>query len=136
MNASAPTLKRKADEMSIAGPEESLPRPHVTNVKDDSQDSCLPDAQPRENLGPADITLQENVTQSIHGASQNTSASSQPLVKGEPARKRIRASNGGSKSVKAFLSGMLVGCVGLAGACAAFIATIPDAVKAEALREF
>ncbi|MCJ1383793.1 hypothetical protein MMC17_006907 [Xylographa soralifera] len=136
VNAPASTLKRKAEEMSFAEPEEPLPRTQVTNAADDSQGSCLPDAQPREDLDLSKTTLHDNVLQSIHAASQNTLASSQPLVEGEPARKRRRASGGGSKPVKAFFSGMLVGCIGLAGACAAFIATIPDAVKAEALREF
>ena len=135
-NASVPTLKRKADEMSIAEPEESSPHPNITNTTEGTQGSCLPDAQPREDLGPSTITLHDNTPQPIRGSSQNTSASSQPLVEGEPARKRIRASGGGSKPVKAFFSGMLVGCIGLVGACAAFVATIPDTVKAEALREF
>ena len=134
VNDPVPTLKRKADEISVAEPEESLPRPHATRTGDSSQNSCLPDAQPREDLGPSD-TLPDHILQPIHDATVNASASSQPLVKREPARKRIRVSGAAPKPIKAFLSGMLVGCIGLAGACAAFIATIPDAVKAEALRE-
>ncbi|MCJ1397196.1 hypothetical protein MMC11_000388 [Xylographa trunciseda] len=140
VNVAVPTLKRKAEEMSAAEPEDVLPGAQETNITNDSQDSCLPDAQPREDLGLSNTTLPDTILQPIHAASQSTSVSSQPLsqplVKGEPARKRIRASGKGSRPVKAFLSGMLVGCIGLAGACAAFIATIPDAVKAEVLREF
>ncbi|MCJ1393285.1 hypothetical protein MMC18_006157 [Xylographa bjoerkii] len=135
VNAAVPTLKRKAEDMSASEPEESLPGAQVVNAITDSQYSCLPDAQPREDLGLSSTTTHDTALQPMHAASQIASVSSQPLVRGEPARKRIRASGGSSQPVKAFLSGMLVGCIGLAGACAAFIATIPEAVKAEALRE-
>ena len=135
-DASAPTLKRKADEMSVVESDESQPRAQVNNIINDSQDSCFPDAQPREDIGPSNTTLHDTISQSIPVAPQLTSISSQPVRKGEPARKRIKTSSRSSKPVKAFVSGILVGCIGLAGACAAFIATIPDAVKAEALRDY
>ncbi|MCJ1244540.1 hypothetical protein MMC30_001738 [Trapelia coarctata] len=127
-------LKRKADDMAtdeledVAPPEESL---HGTATVHDSEDSLLPDAQPREDLAMPDNTLQETVEQPEPISKVSTTAS----VSEEPPRKKAKTSRGASRPVKAFVSGVVVGCLSLAGACAAFIAAIPENVRDEALRE-
>lgn len=127
-------LKRKADDIAtdekedVAPPEES---PHATAAVHDSEDYLLPDAQPREDLAMPDNTLQETVQQREPMVTVSTTSS----LSNEPPRKKAKASRGASRPVKAFVSGVVVGCLSLAGACAAFIAAIPENVRDEALRE-
>ena len=126
----ARNLKRKADDMTANGSEEATV-PEMTgavNALPNSQDSVLPDAQPRDDFG----ILATDLDETILCIQANVEELATTV---EPPRKKAKVTRTNSKPIKAFISGMLVGCVGLVGACAAFIATIPDAVKEEALRE-
>ena len=154
-------LKRKADDMAadgmedVARPEQSL---LIAAAVHDSEDYPLPDAQPREDLTMPDNTLQETVhqaelirkvsaTPSLHAAMpyntlQETAQEAESIAKAptasssdEPPRKKAKTSRGSSRPVKAFVSGVVVGCLSLVGACAAFLATIPENIREEALRE-
>ena len=134
-DTSARSLKRKADEMTNNDAAEStmLGRSQAQSIPNLSQESALPDAQPRENLPVTCEQLSQGLmiqsTPKIipHGISNS--------VKG-PARKKARTSPRRSGRVGAFVSGVLVGGLSLAGAFAAFVATIPDSVKDEVRKEF
>ena len=126
----ARNLKRKADDMTTNGFEEPVVPETIgaVNSLPESQESVLPDAQPRDDFG---ISVTD-----LDGTILCIQASMEELATGvEPPRKKAKVARTNSKPIKAFISGMLVGCIGLVGACAAFIATIPEAVRDEALRE-
>lgn len=53
----------------------------------------------------------------------------------EPVRKKSKPNPRPTQPIKAFVSGILVGCVSLMGFCAAFVATIPDVIRDEARTE-
>ena len=131
----ARSLKRKADEMTCVD-DFDVPETHYETQNNDmtnkTQDSALPDAQPREELVSTDASLPEEVLEVITEAFEPKPSHDLQA----PARKKAKLAPSGSRPVRAFVSGVLVGCISLAGACAAFIATIPDAVKDEARREF
>ena len=126
----ARSLKRKADDMTANGSEEpTAPRlTETVNLGPNSQDSVLPDAQPRDGFGISASDLDDTILRIQASVGELATTD-------EPPRKKTKTARTNSKPIKAFISGMLVGCVGLVGACAAFIATIPDAVRDEALRE-
>ena len=126
-------LKRKAEEMASLEVTDE-PNDHRvienTSASLDSQESVLPDAQPREDIAAPEASVPE-VLEPI----TDTTSSVPSTEQGKCSRKRVKLSSNGSRPVRAFVSGVLVGCVTLAGACAAFIATIPDAVREEAIHE-
>ena len=139
-------LKRKSDEISTAatvGSEEThleadwdTPRnPIVQEAKVDSsnwmsaEDTQLPDAQTRDDppVEPASLTQDAEAVDSTLAVPET------PAVEAEgPPRKKARTSSS-PKGIGKFVSGV---CVGLVGAFAAFVATIPPSVYEEALREF
>ena len=126
-------LKRKAEEMgSLGATDEANDHQELENASasQDTQESALPDAQPRENIVAPETSLPE-VLEPI----ADTTSSGPSTEQGRFTRKRVKLSSNGSRPVRAFVSGVLVGCMTLAGACAAFIATIPDAVREEAVHE-
>ena len=93
--------------------------------------------QPSNQRAPK-LTLIDAHTYAQSMAQQHRKNMPQPLIKDTeaPARKRVKTSLKGSGRVGAFVSGLVVGGLSLAGAFAAFIATIPENVKDEARREF
>lgn len=104
----------------------------VINVID--QDTPLPDAQPREAITetPNASLSQDSLTEPAIGSVSIVTTVPKDSTDG-PARKKVKTSASSSKGVGKFMVG--VG-VGLLGAVAAFIATIPASVYEEALREF
>lgn len=127
-------LKRKADDMATDEPEVSVVlegSPRVAAAVCDSQDSHFPDAQPRDDLAMPENTLSDVVQQPELGIQESNVSS----LSDEAPTKRVKTSRGTPRPVKAFVSGVLVGCLSLAGACAAFMAAIPESVREEALRE-
>ena len=123
---SRPT-KRKASEMSLGNDEVeigSAPLQHPTM----SQDSPLPDAQPRDapTTTETSIPVEEWDTPDVSAnvAPMLTRAS---LID-EPAQKKVKTSPASSNGIGKFLMGVAVGAVGLA---ATFLATIPANVQEE-----
>lgn len=119
--------KRKASEMSLGNDEVeigSAPLQHRTM----SQDSPLPDAQPRDapTTMETSIPAEEWDTPDVYAnvAPMLTRAS---LIE-EPVQKKLKTSSAPSNGVGKFLMGVAVGAVGLA---ATFLATIPANVQEE-----
>lgn len=107
---------------------------HFPNDLGNEHEVQLPDAPARDVISPAQETL---LSQDATSAPVFDSPSQSITVKGsdieEPPRKKARTSaSSPSRGVGKFVSGV---CVGLVGAFAAFIATIPASVREEALRE-
>lgn len=148
------TCKRKADDISSSNESEEAffgtastqpgtnhtqastqpPPPSPYAAQSDANDTHLPDAQPRDSLPQADDAL---MTQDSVVEPKNTSSTSSivttKVVKTEgPTRKKARLSTSTSGGIGKFVSGV---AVGLVGAFAAFVATIPASVREEALRE-
>jgi hypothetical protein len=125
--------KRKVDEMLSSDVE---PKSSADTTNGESSQSThlsiLPDAQPREDdVGMGSISQEPSLA-----AMSQLEESGPVLEPNEPARKKVRTLPKASRPVKAFMSGVLVGAISLAGACAAFVATIPESVKNDALRDF
>lgn len=128
------SLKRKADEISSDEVEDLVLPEQVRQVAvtmQGSQDTLFPDAQPRDDVAMPDNTLHDTLQEPELSVRESDTTSA---TDGPPS-KRAKTSRGASRPVRAFVSGVLVGCLSLAGACAAFIATIPENVRDEALRE-
>ena len=149
---SSNSRKRKADDMSTLTKEETLLAPKAIKPNDkesirvvasytyddqgNEHGTVLPDAQ------VTDVPLVNEttpLTQDHVQASANESVPKQNATEikepEEPARKKVRTSKPPptfSKGIGKFVSGV---CVGLVGAFAAFVATIPANVREEALRE-
>ena len=115
--------------------------PGPPSSKDDrsyEQETPLPDAQERDMAMFVDSTsfVQDSIVEPSSDSapiSFSTSAVTQTIETEGPTRKRARTSSartGGG--IGKFVSGV---CVGLVGAVAAFVATIPSNVREEALRE-
>ena len=128
-----PTLKRKAEEISSGEQSTAPPLGNDVRTTEDSSEA-LQDAQPRE--APV---LVETETSTSQGESSNINMSSAvatvttgiiPAVE-EPPRKKVKTSKNFS-GIGKFVSGV---CLGIVGAAAAFVATIPASVHEEALRE-
>ena len=98
------------------------------------QDTPLPDAQPREAITetPNASLSQDSLTEPAIRPVSIMTTIPEDSTDG-PARKKAKKSPSSSKGVGKFMVG--VG-VGLLGAAAAFVATIPASVYEEALREF
>ena len=98
------------------------------------QESPLPEAQPRENIFqiPTASISQDSTAEPALGSVSTTTSVQDDGTQG-PARKKVRTSSSGTGGIGKFVMG--VG-FGLLGAAAAFVATIPNSVYEEALREF
>ena len=131
----ARSLKRKADHMSTDN-EVQVPVSTDTqalfsdNMK--SQETLLPDAQARDVIGIGSSISPEPLIPSDHDQSRSSCVAQTTGTHG-PARKKLRAFAPSVGGIGKFASGI---CVGVAGALAAFLATIPLSVREEALREF
>lgn len=131
----ARNLKRKADDIStdseiqeavLTQSQASLPE----NTK--SQDVMLADAQARD-VPNIEVPVSQDLFVPLIpdvGLSSNVTQTSDV---DHPARKKRRTSGLSVGGFGKFVSGI---CVGVAGAFAAFLATIPLSVREEALREF
>ena len=98
------------------------------------QDTPLPDAQPREAINETPIASlsPDSLTEPAIGPTSIVTTVPEDSTEG-PARKKAKISPSPSKGIGKFMVG--VG-VGMLGAVAAFVATIPASVYEEALREF
>ena len=143
-------LKRKADEMSSASeaddalegvkiiestktPSNPLTKSAPACGSDQPQETQLPDAQMRDSLPPIEtVPLTQESTLEPVGESISISSATDVREAEGPARKKARTSSHPPRGIGKFVSGV---CVGLVGAFAAFVATIPASVQEEALRE-
>ena len=131
--------KRKADQLEANEGDMAQDSFETVSVpKFDSQHSVLPDAQPREPAAPAETTITQTSQDGFVLQGQGSSQSQLNALAAReagPARKKakIRSSKigGTAKYISGVMSGLAIGV----GAVAAFIATIPDSVREEALRE-
>lgn len=128
-------LKRKADKMGSNAVEEhemeqaAESSQQAPPLETGSQELYFNDAQHRDTL----IDVETNLFQS--SSIDSTTASLQNkagLDDTGPARKKQKTSSSSAVSIGKFVSGVLVGVV---GAVAAFIVTIPMSVQEEALQE-
>ena len=132
-NENMRTLKRKADAMLASERLNMIiPETQAATIPSVSQESVFPDAQPREDRYRVDTTAHEIASSAVASTLAGDSAPSHV----EPARKRAKTSRNGAKPIKAFVTGVFVGCIGLASACAAFIATMPESLQSEAIGEW
>ena len=131
--------KRKADQLEASeGDVGQDSFEDVSVPKSDSQPSVLPDAQPREPAPPAETTItqtsQDGFVLQGQGSSQsqlNALAAREPGPARKKARTRSSEIGGTAKYISGVMSGLAIGV----GVVAAFIASIPDSVREEALRE-
>ena len=130
----ARNLKRKAEEISV---DSAIQQPVSTDsgtfCSDDmkSLDVTLPDAQARDAPGVEVSLFQESTLYSVPDVDLSSEVTRIKDVDG-PMRKRMRTTTSSVGGLAKFASGI---CVGVAGALAAFLATIPLSVREEALRE-
>ena len=134
------SLKRKADEISVDETDKhdfeqplksSQPVPPLEMDAEDT-DALFDDAQPREILADSEHNLlRASSNEPITVPHQSPEVALGRDIIG-PACKKRKTSGSSAIGVSRFVSGVLVG---LAGAFAAFIATIPMSVQEEALRE-
>jgi len=127
--ATAPTQPAASHPQSLTQP----PPPSPYAALSEANDTHLPDAQARDTLPQAEVALltQDTITEPV--ISSNTTTVTTKTVQTEgPARKKARTSTSTSGGIGKFVSGI---AVGLVGAFAAFVATIPASVRDEALRE-
>ncbi|KAL8794558.1 MAG: hypothetical protein Q9195_002893 [Heterodermia aff. obscurata] len=131
--------KRKADQLEAS--EGDMVQDSFENLsvpKFDSQLSVLPDAQPREPAAPAETiitqTSQDGFVLQGQGSSQSQ-LNALAAREGSPARKKARTRSSQIGGTAKFISGVMSGLAVGVGIVAAFIATIPDNVREEALRE-
>ena len=130
-------LKRKADQLEE---DDAIVEDFVSNgipLTPESQGSELPDAQPREELSaPAETTITQTSQDTfVLEGKGSTQSQLQALVAHEmagPTRKKARTLSSKTGGIAKFVGGV---CVGVVGVVAAFVATIPDSVREEAMRE-
>lgn len=128
------SLKRKAAEISKDEAKEGSP------VKNDSSshDTSLPDAQPRnlEMEHGATITQNESIRPGSGSSASASSDESATMAHSSPAkeppRKKAKTASGSTGGMAKFVTGVVVGVVGVV---TAFIATIPASVHEEVRRE-
>ena len=139
--------KRKAEDMCSGAEEASSSSPAVESLlqvprqppppspysgNTQNTESPLPDAQPRDNILPVEVTpLSQNSIIETNVQSIPATTAIQPETLEGPPRKKAKTSSS-SSGVVGFVSGV---CLGLAAAVAGFVATIPSSVHEEALRE-
>lgn len=131
----ARNLKRKADDISTDSEiQEAVSTQSQASLLDDTkiQDVRLADAQARDVPDLEVSFSQESFVTSIPDVGL-PSAITQTSDFDQPTRKKMRTSGPSIGGFGKFASGI---CVGVAGALAAFLATIPLSVREEALREF
>ena len=106
----------------------------ASNGVQSEQETQLPDAQAKEVIPPVDQSApaQDSALESMDSLTSSVPVVVQAKETEEPARKKTKTSHSNSKGIGKFVSGV---CVGLVGAFAAFVATIPASVREEALRE-
>ena len=145
------TLKRKAEELNtVKGLDEthhgsvvrattaslpSLPQQsQSSNHTHSGVDTQLPDAQAQDPVQAVETVpfTQDSLLNPVIKPTSDGIITMEAKPTEEPARKKARTSTSSSKGVGKFISGV---CVGLVGAFAAFVATIPASVREEALRE-
>ena len=130
----ARTLKRKADDISADSDiQEPVSTKSQARSLDDVniQDFMLADAQPRDAPDIDVLTSQVSSVSSVPDLRLSPHETDISGVNG-PARKKLRTFAPSVGGFGKFASGI---CVGVAGALAAFLATIPMSVREEALRE-
>lgn len=128
---SSRSLKRKAEEMSTNDEEKNDDEP----ITEESEKGCLtPDGEIEENNQERDSLISNCELPSQDPALQLAQLSEESVVSGlaGPARKKQKTSDSSAFGIGKFFSGVLVG---VAGAFAAFVATIPLSVQNEALQE-
>lgn len=132
------TLKRKADEISSSAigqheiEQEAGSLRQAPPLEAESQELYHDDAQHRDPLIDSETSLSQS--SSINSAPVSLKNQDNPtgLDDAGPARKKQKISSSSALSISKFVSGVLVG---VAGAFAVFIATIPMSVQQEALQE-
>lgn len=123
-------LKRKADEISSdEGERKALEESQISLVE---TSQVLPDAQPRENMISIETSVLEESPDNTNKVSLHTSEPLETFETDQPPKKKVKFSRPSAIGVGKFLSGV---CVGIVGAFALFIATIPMAVREEALSD-
>lgn len=123
-------LKRKADEISSdEGERKALEESQISLVE---TSQVLPDAQPRENIISIETSVLEDSPDNTNKVSLHTSEPLEAFETDQPPKKKVKFSRPSAIGVGKFLSGV---CVGIVGAFALFIATIPMAVREEALSD-
>ena len=131
--------KRKADQLEAD--EVDIVQDSFENVsvpKFDSQHSVLPDAQPREPAAPAETTITQITQDSFVLQGQDSSQSQLNALAAReagPVRKKARTRSSATGGTAKYISGVMSGLAIGVGIVAAFIATIPDSIREEALRE-
>lgn len=135
------SLKRKADDMSVDDTDKHDAErsakfsQQVPQLEVDTQetDVYFDDAQPREDLvdGEHNLLQGSSIEPTTIPCQTLEVALSQEVI--SPTTKKRKVSSSSAVGVGRFVSGVLVG---LAGAFAAFIATIPMSVQEEALHEY
>ncbi len=128
----ARNLKRKADDISTDSEIQEAISTDLEAPFSDDMDVILADAQARDVPDIEVLISQESSTSSVPDAGPSSSVTQVPDTDG-PARKKMRTSVANVRGFGKFASGIFVG---VAGALAAFLATIPLSVREEALREF
>lgn len=123
------SLKRKAEEMSINDEEKNDNEP----ITEGSEKVGLtPDGEIEKSDQERDSLISNREVQSEDSALPQLSEDSAVSGFAGPARKKQKTSDSSAIGIGKFVSGVLVG---VAGAFAAFVATIPMSVQNEALQE-
>ena len=132
-------IKRKADQLEANEVDIVQDSLAIVSVpKFDSQDSVLPDAQPREPASPAETAIIQTSQDGfvLHGQGSSQSQLNDLAAReAGPARKKARTRSSETRGTAKYISGVMSGLAIGVGVVAAFIATIPDSVREEALRE-
>lgn len=124
-------LKRKAHEMSADDDAEAEADEESRVLPSESSQDVLTDAQPRDIASGEETALLED---SSNMSDEIATTVQQSLVSDSagPPRKKVKTSVSTAIGIGKFVSGV---CVGVVGAFAAFIATIPLSVQEEAMQE-
>jgi len=126
----APAIRAGFEDGSFqSGP--SPDTAQATSVAAVSQETPLPDAQPRETLVVVPEPLIQEDDLPVTASTTNSTEAKKSHTDG-PARKKVKTSSSSSGGILKFVSGAAVGAVGV---LAAIISTVPANVYEEALRE-
>lgn len=132
---SSRSLKRKAEEISSSNDMEKIDKEPVTEEEASEEVGLTSsDGETEENNQEDDISISNCELPSKDPAPLPPPASEEAAISdlAGPARKKQKTSDSSAIGIGKFVSGVLVG---VAGALAAFIATIPMSVQNEALQE-
>lgn len=123
----------EADDIDVV--QDSVGNASLVNAGSQRSLTTRPDAQPQEPAAPAETkiiqTSQDSFVLQGQGSAQSQLKALAARETG-PARKKARTLSSKTGGIAKFISGVAVGVVGVV---AAFIATIPDSVREEALQE-